>query len=98
MIFKANINPGEDIQFVIGDIRKDAFVTGTYFVIRGSLRQAGPIDVIATGDYNIPYIGPNCGVDITGHLAGYKILLKVIADSSDTSLTVFECNLKQIKS
>ena len=93
---KKNIGSGLSAQFYLGDPRKHLSVSGTFTLIRGALRASGMFQVDASGAYSWSTAGSvDCGITMVGNATRNKILLKIIADSSDTNHTVFKCNIQQ---
>lgn len=95
MIYKTNINPGNAAVYAVGNKKQDIAVRGTYSVNRGPKGQFGDIELTMYG-YDVNYVGNNCGVTITSFLAGNKIMIKAVADSSDSHHSVVKFDLKRI--
>jgi len=95
--YKKNIGAGLQMQWAVGDNRHDAYVSGNYTIARGSLRQSGSVQIGPGGEYSSSFVGADCGITITGHLSGNKLLLKVVADSSDSNGSSVKFNLKKMK-
>jgi len=95
--YSTMIKPGYNAQFAVGDARKDAFVKGTATVVRGSLRATWELTIDAEGSYSSSYIGPATGNTLKGSRVGNKLLIKILADTSDSLNSSFKMTLEKVK-